>query len=197
MQWPLLPRVPGALDVPLVVHAPEDAPTLAGCGEVTLAAQCQGWPSVPERTRGALGLAQRLPTGSRAWGFGRDPPLAPSLTAGMALGPCDLLGAVTSAWGRHGAERPREHDGTARLALGYPVSWWVRPLLAVVTVTQIRGPATHAGETARLHTTQGSLVPGCKSRPQPGMPVRGGVAVPVTTATALDDRCLSALVVAC
>jgi len=195
LEWPLLPRLQIELEVPFVVNAPDDAPTLAGFGDVTLEAKLQVWKSVQYRTLGALGLEQRFPTGSSARGLGGAHSLEPFLTAGIALGPFDLLGEVAYEWVLNGEERPREQDFTARLALGYPVSWWLRPLLELVTVTQTRGPATPAGETALLHKTQVSLVPGFNIRPRPGMTVRVGVEVPVTTAKAFDYRLLSALVV--
>ena len=195
LEWPLLPRLQIELEVPFVVNAPDDAPTLAGFGDVTLEAKLQVWKSVQYRTLGALGLEQRFPTGSSARGLGGAHSLEPFLTAGIALGPFDLLGEVAYEWVLNGEERPREQDFTARLALGYPVSWWLRPLLELVTVTQTRGPATPAGETALLHKTQVSLVPGFNIRPRPWMTLRVGVEVPVTTATAFDYRLLSALVV--
>jgi hypothetical protein len=194
VEWPLLPRFQVELDVPFVVNAPEDAPTLAGFGDVTLEAKLQVWKSVQYRTLGAIGLEQRFPTGSRARGLGGDHTLEPFFTAGMALGPFDVLGEVAYTWFLNGEARPREQDVTARLAIGYPVSWWCRPLLEVATVTQTRGPATPTGETALLHKTQVSLVPGFNLRPRPGITVRVGVEVPVTTAKAVDYRVLSGLI---
>jgi len=194
IEWPLLPRLQIELEVPFVVNAPDDAPTLAGFGDVTLEAKLQVWKSVQYRTLGALGLEQRFPTGSSARGLGGAHSLEPFLAAGIALGPFDLLGEVAYEWVLNGEEHPHEQDFTARLTLGYPVSWWFRPLLEVSTVTQTRGPATPPGETALLHKTQVSLVPGFNIRPRPWMTLRVGVEVPVTTAKAFDYRFLSALV---
>jgi hypothetical protein len=195
LEWPILPRLQVELEVPFVFNKPDDAPVLAGFGDVTLEAKLQVWKSVQYRTLGAFGLEQRFPSGSRARGLGGDHTIEPFLTGGIALGPFDVLGEVAYEWVLNGEEHPHEQDFTARLAVGYPVSWWCRPLLELVTVTQTRGPATPAGETALLHKTQVSLVPGFNIRPRPGITVRVGVEVPVTTAKAFDYRFLSALVV--
>ena len=195
VEWPLLPRLQVELEVPFVVNAPEHAPVLAGFSDVTLEAKLQVWKSVQYRTLGALGLEQRFPTGSRGRGLGGDHTLEPFFTAGIAVGPFDILGEVAYAWFLNGEEHPHEQDFTARLALGYLVSRWWRPLLEFVTVTETRGPASKVGEVSLLHKTQVSVVPGFNLRPRPGMTVRVGVEVPVTTAKVFDYRFLSALVV--
>ena len=82
--------------------------------------------------------------------------------------------------------------------MAYPASHWFTPLLELVTVTQTRGPAgierEAGGEESLRHKTQLYLVPGFNMRPRPGMTLRVGVQVPVTTAKSFDYRFLSALV---
>ena len=105
----------------------------------------------------------------------------------------NLVGEVAYEWVLNGDDRPREQQFTARLAVAYPAARWFTPLLELATATQTRGPT--APETSLLHKTQVYLVPGCNVRPRPGMTLRVGVQVPVTTAKAFDYRFHSALVV--
>ena len=67
---------------------------------------------------------------------------------------------------------------------------------AVVGLVLLMCGASAEGETGSLlHKTQVYVVPGFNIRPHPGMTLRVGVQVPVTTAKEFDYRLHSALVV--
>jgi len=193
IEVPILPRLQFEIEVPFVFLNPDEGKTVAGFGDIELQAKLQVFKSVQYRTLVAFGLESKLPSGSRARGLGGEHAIEPFLTAGTALGPFDLLGEVAYEWILNGDERPREQAFTTRLALAYPASRWLIPLLELVTVTQTRGPADD--EEGLLHKTQVYVVPGFNIRPRPGVTFRAGFQVPVTTAKAFDYRFLSALVV--
>src|SRR5712691_2486082 len=193
LEWPIFPRLQFEVEVPFAVLDPNEGKTVAGFSDIALQAKLQVFKSVQYRTLVAFGLESRLPSGSRARGLGGEHALEPFLTAGMALGPFDLLGEVAYEWVLNGDGHPREQEFTARLAIGYPASRWFTPLLELVTVTKTRGPADD--DEALLHKTQVYLVQGFNIRPRPGVTFRAGFQVPVTTAKAFDYQFLSALVV--
>jgi hypothetical protein len=193
IEWPILPRLQFEVEVPFLVVNPDEGKVVAGFGDLELQAKLQVFKSVQYRALVAFGLESKFASGSKARGLGGEYTLEPFLTAGIALGPFDLIGEVAYEWVLNGDEHPREQEFTARLAIAYPASRWFIPLLELVTVTQTRGPADN--EEALLHKTQVYLVPGFNIRPRPGMTFRAGVQVPVTTAKEFDYRVLSALVV--
>jgi hypothetical protein len=199
IEWPILPRLQFELEVPFVVVDPNEGKTVAGFGDIELQAKLQVFKSVQHRALVAFGLEHRLPSGSRARGLGGEHAIEPFLTAGMAVGPFDLIGEVAYEWVLNGEEHPREQEFSASLAVAYPASRWFIPLLELVTVTQTRGPTgterEAGGEESLRHKTQVYLVPGFNMRPRPGWTLRAGVEVPVTTAKSFDYRVLSALVI--
>jgi len=193
LEFPILPRLQFEVEVPFLILDPDEGKVVAGFGDIELQAKLQVFKSVQYRALVAFGLESKLASGSAARGLGGEYAIEPFLTAGIALGPFDLIGEVAYEWILNGDEHPREQEFTARLAIGYPVSRWFTPLLELVTVTTTRGPADD--EEGLLHKTQVYLVPGFNIRPRPGMTFRAGVQVPVTTAKAFDYQFLSALVV--
>lgn len=193
LEFPILPRLQFEVEVPFIVLNPDEGKAVAGFGDIELQAKLQVFKSVQYRALVAFGLESKLASGSAARGLGGEYAMEPFLTAGIALGPFDLIGEVAYEWILNGDEHPREQEFTARLAIGYPVSRWFTPLLELVTVTTTRGPADD--EEGLLHKMQVYLVPGFNIRPRPGMTFRAGFQVPVTTAKAFDYQFLSALVV--
>ena len=193
IELPILPRLQFEVEVPFLVLNPDEGKVVAGFGDLELQAKLQVFKSVQYRALVAFGLESKLASGSRARGLGGEYAVEPFLTAGIALGPFDLIGEVAYEWILNGDEHPREQEFTARLAIAYPASRWFIPLLELVTVTRTRGPADDA--ESLLHKTQVYLVPGFNIRPRPGVTFRAGVQVPVTTAKEFDYRFLSALVV--
>ena len=193
IEWPILPRLQFEVEVPFTVLDPDAGKVVAGFGDVELQAKFQVFKSVQYRALVAFGLESKLASGSAARGLGGEYAIEPFLTAGIALGPFDLIGEVAYEWILNGDEHPREQEFTARLAIAYPASKWFIPLLELVTATMTRGPASD--EESLLHKTQVYLVPGFNIRPRPGMTLRVGIQVPVTTAKEFDYRFHSALVV--
>ena len=193
IEFPILPRLQFEIEVPFLFLNPDEAEAVAGFGDIELQAKLQVFKSVQYRALVAFGLESKLASGANARGLGGEYAIEPFLTAGIALGPFDLIGEVAYEWLLNGEEHPREQEFTARLAIAYPVSRWFTPLLELVTVTTTRGPADD--EEGLLHKMQVYLVPGFNIRPRPGMTFRAGFQVPVTTAKAFDYRFLSALVV--
>ena len=191
VEWPILPRLQFEVEVPFVVLDPDAGKTVAGFGDLELQLKYQVFKSVQYRALVAFGLEYKLPSGSRSRGLGGEHAIEPFLTAGIALGPFDLIGEVAYEWVLNGDEHPREQEFTARLAVAYPASRWFTPLLELVTVTQTRGPA----DEPLHHKAQVYLVPGFNIRPRPGWTLRAGVEVPVTTAKDFDYRFLGALVI--
>ena len=192
IEWAVLPRLQFEVEVPFTFRDPDEGKVVAGFGDIDLQAKLQVFKSVQYRTLIAFGLESTLPSGSRARGLGGEHTIEPFLTAGIALGPFDVIGEVAYHWVLNGDEHPRKQEFTARLAMAYRASRWFAPLLELVTVTQTRSPA---GDESLCHKTQVSLVPGFNIRPRPGMTLRAGIEVPVTTAKAFDYRFLSALVI--
>jgi hypothetical protein len=193
LEFPILPQLQFEIEVPFLVLDPDEGKVVAGFGDIELQAKLQVFKSVQYRALVAFGLESKLASGSSSRGLGGEYAIEPFLTAGIALGPFDLIGEVAYEWILNGDEHPREQEFTARLAIGYPVSRWFTPLLELVTVTTTRGPADD--EEGLLHKTQVYLVPGVNIRPRPGMTFRAGFQVPLTTAKTFDYQFLSALVV--
>ena len=192
IEFPILPRLQFEVEVPFLVLNPDEGKVVAGFGDIELA-KLQVFKSVQYRALVAFGLESKLASGSRARGLGGEYAVEPFLTAGIALGPFDLIGEVAYEWILNGDEHPREQEFTARLAIAYPASRWFIPLLELVTVTKTRGPADDA--EGLLHKTQVYVVPGFNIRPRAGVTFRAGFQVPVTTAKKFDYQFLSALVV--
>jgi len=198
LEFPILPRLQFEVEVPVLVLNPDEGKVVAGFGDLELQAKLQVFKSVQYRALVAFGLESKLASGSATRGLGGEYAIEPFLTAGIALGPFDLIGEVAYEWVLNGDEHPREQEFRASLAIGYPVSRWFTPLLELVTVTQTRGPAADPAEAegpSVLHKMQVYLVPGFNFRPRPGMTFRAGVRVPVTTAKEFHYQVLSALVV--
>src|SRR5215468_7229007 len=186
LEFPILPRLQFEVEVPFLVLNPDGGKAVAGFGDLELQAKLQVFKSVQYRALVAFGLESKFASGSKARGLGGEYALEPFLTAGIALGPFDLIGEVAYEWVLNGDERPREQEFTARLAVAYPASRWFTPLLELVTVTQTRGPA----DEPLHHKAQVYLVPGFNIRPRPGWTIRAGVEVPVTSTKAFDYRLL-------
>src|SRR5215468_3865399 len=158
LEFPILPRLQFEIEVPFLFLNPDEGKAVAGFGDIELQAKLQVFKSVQYRTLVAFGLESRLPSGSRSRGLGGEHAIEPFLTAGTALGPFDVIGEVAYEWILNGDEHPREQEFTARLAIAYPASRWLAPLLELVTVTKTRGPNDE--EDPLLHKTQVYLVPG-------------------------------------
>ena len=166
LEWPLLPRWQLEVEFPLVVVDPSDGPTVGGLGDITIENKVLLYKSVEHRLLVATGVELTLPTGSERRGLGGELAVEPFVTAGIALGPFDLLGEVAYEWV---LEPERGEQLTTGLALGYPAWRWLAPFLELRTVTPTRGDDRR---------TQVYLVPGFNVRPHPGVTIRVGVQLP-------------------
>jgi hypothetical protein len=193
IEWPVLPRWQLELEIPGLLTDPREGPTTAGLGDLTLASKLLLYTSVPNRTLLAAGIEGRFPTGSHARGLGGEAAIEPFVVAGVGLGPFDLLAEVAYERGLNRQEPGRHlQELAAGLALGYPVPRWITPLLELTIVSLLEGPPEEAA-TLR-HRLQVYLTPGLNLRPRPGMTLRLGVQVPVTTAKQFDYAWLSGLI---
>jgi hypothetical protein len=193
LEWPVLPRWQLEGEIPGLLTNPREGPTTAGLGDLTLESKFLLYTSVPDRALIAAGVEGRFPTGLQARGLGGEAAIEPFVVAGVGLGPVDLLAEVAYERGlnRQGPG-PHVQQLDASMALGYPVRRWFTPLLELTTVSLLEGPPE---ETATLrHRLQVALTPGVNLRPRPGMTLRLGVQVPVTTAKPFDYVLLSGLV---
>ena len=182
LEWPILPRWQLEVEFPLVIQDPTAGPTVGGPGDITIEHKVLLYKSVEHRLLVATGVEVTTPSGSERRGLGGDLGVEPFVTAGIALGPFDLLGEVAYEWT---LQPERAEQLTTGLALGYPAWRWFTPFLEVRTVTPTRGDD---------HRTQVYLVPGVNVRPRAGVTVRLGVQLPVTDAKEFDYQIRGAVV---
>ena len=182
IEWPILPRWQVEVEFPFVIRDPTDGPAVGGLSDITLENKVLLYKSVEYRLLVSTGVEVKFPSGSERRGLGGELAIEPFLTAGIVLGPFDLLGEVAYEWT---LKPEREEQLTTGLALGYPASRWFTPFL------ELRGVTLTRGEDQR---TQLYLVPGFNMRPRPGVTVRVGVQLPITEAKDFDYQIRGAVV---
>ena len=186
IELPLLPRWQIELEVPVVITDPRDGTSAAGFGDLAIENKFLLWKSVEHRALVAAGFELTLPSGSERRGLGGEFAVEPFVSAGIALGPFDLLGNVAYEWNLNShVEGQREQELTANLALGYRVSRWLTPFLELDSVTRTGGAEDEGGPRLR-DRVQLYLTPGFNVRPLPGMTFRAGVQLPLTDARTFD-----------
>ena len=193
IEWPLTRWWQLEIEVPFVIQNPRDAVSTAGPGDLTVENKFLLWKSLQYLTAVAGGFEVRLPSGSERRGLGGEFSVEPFLTAGIALGPFDVMAEVAYEWNLNNVPGQREQELTANLAVGWPVSRWFTPLLELNTVTMIQGTEVEDGPKLRGRT-QVYLTPGFNVRPLPGMTFRAGVELPTSSAKTFDYRVRGALV---
>jgi hypothetical protein len=182
IEWPILPRWQVELEIPVVVDDPSDGKSQAGFGDISIENKFLFWKSVEQRLLVSGGFELTLPSGSASRGLGGELAVEPFVTAGIALGPLDLLGSIAYEWVVNG-EAPREQEFTWNVALGYPISRWFTPFVEMNSVLQTAGSGSQEeGEANLVGRVQLYLTPGFNVRPLPGMTFRAGVELPVTSA---------------
>ncbi len=188
IELPPLPRWQIELEIPVVVTDPRDGPSAAGFGDLTIENKFLLWKSVEHRALVAAGFELTLPSGSESRGLGGEAAVEPFASAGIALGPFDLLGSVAYEWNLNShVEGQREQELSANLALGYPASRWFTPFLELDSVTRTSGTEEEAEDAPTLRDrVQLYLTPGFNVRPLPGVTFRAGVQLPVTGAHEFD-----------
>jgi hypothetical protein len=174
LEWAILRRWQVEIEFPLVILDPSEGPTIGGLGDIEIDNKLLLYKSVQHRVLVAAGVELKLPTGSESRRLGGELGVEPYVTAGIALGPLDLLAEVAYEWV---LEPEREEQLSTGLALGYPAWGWFAPFLELRTVTPTRGED---------HRTQVYLVPGFNMKPHPGITLRLGVQLPVTSAKEFD-----------
>ena len=193
VEWPLTRWWQVEIEVPFVIQNPIDALSTAGPGDLTVENKFLFWRSVQYMAAVAGGFELRLPSGSERRGLGGEFGVEPFLTAGIALGPFDVIGEIAYEWNLNNVHGQREQELTANLAVGWPVSRWFTPLLELNTVTMIQG--TVEEDSPKLGgRTQIYLTPGFNVRPLPGVTFRAGVELPTSSAKTFDYRVRAALV---
>lgn len=187
VEMPLLPRWQVEVEVPLVFLEPRDGSPHGGIGDIALENKIQLFASLERRAPVAAGLETRFPSGSERRGLGGEASVEPFLTAGIALGPLDLLADVAYEWNVEAhVHGEREQELSSGIALGYRATRRFTPLLELTTVTRVRGRESEAAEGLLRGATQVSLTPGFNVRPLPGITLRFGVQVPVTRDRSFD-----------
>lgn len=185
IEFPVLPRWQIEIEVPFVVNAPSGAAAAAGFGDLELQNKFLLYKSVQHRALVAAGFEVKLPSGSQRRGLGGEAAIEPFVTAGIALGPFDLLGDVSYEWNLNShVHGQREQELSANLALGYPASPWFTPFLEVGTVVLTRG--SEEDVLPLRDRPQLYLTPGFNVRPLPGVTFRAGIQLPVTSHREFD-----------
>jgi hypothetical protein len=193
IEWPLTPWWQLEIEVPFVIQNPRDVVSTAGPGDLTVENKFLLWKSIQYLTAVAGGFELRLPSGSERRRLGGEFSVEPFLTAGIALGPFDIMAEIAYEWNLNNVPGQHEQELTANLAVGWPVSRWFTSLLELNTVTMIQGTEEEDGPKLRGRT-QVYLTPGFNVRPLPGMTFRAGVELPTSSAKTFDYRVRAALV---
>ena len=191
LEWAILPRWQVEVKVPLVFLDEKDRTSQGGFGDIEIETKVLVFDAIDPPALVAIGVEGKLPSGSERRGLGGEAAIEPFITAGVALGPFDLLASVSYEINLNSnVEGPHEHALMAGAALGWRVHRKFTPLVELTTVTRTRGDR----EEGLLHETQVSITPGFNVRPLPGMTFRMGVDLPVTGARTFDYAIRSGLV---
>jgi outer membrane putative beta-barrel porin/alpha-amylase len=192
LEWAILPRWQVELKVPLVFLEERDRTARGGVGDIELETKVLVFDSIDPPALVAIGLEGKLPSGSERRGLGGEAAIEPFVTAGVALGPFDLLASIAYEWNLNAhVDGPREQELTAGAALGWRVHRKVTPLVELTTVTQTRGD----NEEGLRGRTQVYVTPGFNVRPLPGTTFRLGLDLPLTDARKFDYAIRSGLVI--
>ena len=194
IELPLRPWWQLEVEVPLVFTDPRDGTSAGGFGDLSVQNKFLLWKSVEHRALIAGGFELTLPSGSERRGLGGTAAVEPFLTAGIALGPFDVLGDIRYEWNINShVVGQREQTLTANLAAAYLVSRWFTPFLELNTVTKTSGSSAEDAPQLR-DRVQLYLTPGFNVRPLPGVTLRTGLQLPVSTARQFEYTLHGALV---
>jgi len=183
LEFPILPRWQVELEVPLVFLQEKERSAQSGIGDIELQTKFLFFDSIDPPTLVAMGVEGRFPTGSERRGLGGEASIEPFITAGVALGPFDVLAEIAYEWNLNSnVHGPREQELTAGAALGWRVHRKFTPLVELTTVTQTRG----SDDERLVGRTQIYITPGFNVRPFPGTTLRMGIELPISTAREFD-----------
>src|SRR5262249_2816243 len=148
-----------SLQVPFVYLSPHDSPDVAGLGDIALDFKFRAFQSVEHAALLSVGFELGLPTGSEHQGLGGSTAVTPYGTAGIGLGPIDLIGEVNYTWIVDGADSGLE-SLQVNLAAAYTGWRRVTPLVELNVVTQTRsGDPREEDEPDLVGRTQVYLTP--------------------------------------
>jgi outer membrane putative beta-barrel porin/alpha-amylase len=185
LEYAILPWWQIEIEVPFVINDPRDESAAAGFGDVELQNKFLLYKSVQHRALVAAGFEVKLPSGSQRHGLGGEAAIEPFVTAGIALGPFDVLADISYEWALNShVHGQREQELSANLGLGYPASRWFTPFLEVGTVVLTSG--SEEDVLPLRDRPQLYLTPGFNVRPLPGMTFRAGIQLPVTSHRQFD-----------
>jgi hypothetical protein len=191
LELPILPRWQVEIEVPLVFLDPREGSSATGFGDIEVENKVLLWRSFDYLAAVAGGVEVRLPSGSERRGLGGEAAVEPFLTAGIALGAFDVLASAAYEFNVNShVKGPNEQELSASAALGWRVHRRFTPLVELATVTRTRGD----NEDGLLHRTQVYIIPGLNVRPLPGMTLRLGLELPLTSAKTHDYAILGGLV---
>lgn len=108
LELPLWPWWQLEVEVPLVFTDPRDGTSAGGFGDLAVQNKFLLWKSVEHRALIAGGFELTLPSGSQRRGLGGTTAVEPFLTAGIALGPFDVLGDIRYEWKAEDAPQLRD-----------------------------------------------------------------------------------------
>ena len=191
IEFPILPRWQIELEVPLIFRDPREGASMAGVGDLEIDSKFLVWRDFDWLAAAAIGVEGKLPTGSERRGLGGEAAIEPYVTAGIALGPFDILASVAYEFNLNAhVEGHREQELTASAAAAWRVHRLFSPLVELVTVTRTRG----SDDDKLVGQTRVSVIPGFNAKVAPGMTLRVGIELPLTRPRESDDTLHGGLV---
>jgi len=191
IEWPILPRWQLEIEMPLVFRDPRDGAAMGGAGDLEIENKFLVWRSYDWLAAVAVGVEGRLPTGSERRGLGGEAAIEPFVTAGIALGPFDLLASAAYEFNLNShVEGHREQELSASIATAWRLHRLFSPLVELATVTR-----THGGNDDTLRgETRLSIIPGFNARVAAGTTLRVGIELPLTRPREHDYTLLGGIV---
>jgi hypothetical protein len=191
LELPIMPRWQVELEIPAVFNDPHEGAAQAGLGDISLETKVLVFQSLDWLTQIAVGVEGRFPTGSERRGLGGEAAVEPFVTAGIALGPFDVMASVAYEFNVNAhVSGPHEQELTASAAAAWRATRRFAPLLELVTVTRTRAMA----DDELRGKTRVSIIPGFNAKLLPGTTLRLGVELPLTRARTADYTLLGGFV---
>jgi hypothetical protein len=182
LQYPVLPRLQLALEMPVVVLDRDMGSSAATAGDLLLTAQGLAWAPSDRPVEIDLGLELTLPTGDPD-PLGGSTALRPFAAAGIKVGPFDVLGNLSYQWFVVGPLSGTEVLQST-VAVGYPTRL-IAPFIELTLTKPVRGPTDLRPQVA--------VVPGFEIFLPRGITLSIGVQLPLGPARLFDQRVLGFL----
>jgi Putative MetA-pathway of phenol degradation len=202
LSWRFGDRIEASVEIPVVFLMPREGSDESGLGDITLGGKVLVFQSIDQPALVTVGLELGLPSGSESQGLGGSFSVTPYVTAGIGLGPIDLIGDIGYTWVVDG---PDDGSETFAVSLAAAYKGWrhVTPMLEVSIVTQTRrangsrGGEDEEGEEEpdvvgkpQVYLTPGVIVRSLSWMPA-GTSFRGGVQIGLTHDREFDYRVLA------